>query len=356
MPDKEPSRLKWDRYLDAPLIEERLRQPGCESAFSDQRATMDQLVRRLKPSSVACLGSGYLNDLPLQTLFEVANETYFIDWLPDVSSLGLHRRIIHRSVGELRCILCQCAQPERYCKAFSGSSYASMQVCTAFDAPEMDPVQCSNYTPGDHPHFVNADITSGRASRFGRRIFDSIDHSDSPKQAFTRAIRECRRCTDSLDPIPVKSNAFDFVTSSLVASQFDQEPYSYFARVLERKFGREGIEAKAYILGPLMEELRTELFGIQIEGHAAEIYRLLNKEHGRAYFSVEVFRSLSSDDDFFLVHGMPQLLTALERWFFFDFDALTPEKTLHGYTMEDGTSIVQGFLLRPKTEAEMAAA
>ena len=356
MNENSDGRRHWDSYLDAPLPKDKLLQFGRDSAFDSQRERIDMLLRRFKPHRVACLGSGYLNDLPIESLFQIADETYFIDWLPNVSLLGLVRRIIQHAEGGTRCVFCECAHPERFCRRFTGSIGESPGVCTAFSGLEDSKIRCVNYEPGDDPRFVCADVTSGRASRFGQRVFNAVQKSDTPKQAFNRAIRECRRCSDVHDPIPIHSDSFNFVTSSLVASQFDAEPYGYFARLIERKFGRDAVEAKGHVLVPLMEELRAELFRVQIEGHCAEIFRLLNKEDGRAYLSVELFRSLPASDDFFLTHESPQLLESLERHFFFDFVSIPVEEALRSHAMGEGTSIVQSFVLRPKSERPASAA
>ena len=356
MNEKSGGRRHWDSYLDAPLFEDKLLQPGCNSAFDSQREHIDKLLRRFKPHRVACLGSGYLNDLPIELLFQISDETYFIDWLPNISLLGLGRRIIQHVEGVTRCIFCECTRPERFCRSFTGSMCESSSVCTAFSGLEDSKTRCVNYEPGNDPRFVRADVTSGRASRFAQRVFNAVQKSDTPKQAFNRAIRECRRCSDVQDPIPIQSDSFNLVTSSLVASQFDAEPYDYFARLVERKFGRDAVEAKERVLVPLMEELRAELFRVQIEGHCAEIFRLLNKEDGRAYLSVELFRSLPACDDFFLTHESPQLLESLERHFFFDFVSIPAEKAVRSHAMGEGTSIVQSFVLRPKSDHYAPAA
>ena len=345
MNENSDGRRNWDSYLDTPLLEDGILQSGRNSAFDSQREHIDRLLRRFKPHRVACLGSGYLNDLPVEVLFEIADETYFIDWLPNVSLLGLGRRIIQHTEGGARCVFCECTRPERFCRGFTESKCESASVCTANSAPEDSETQCVNYEPGDDPRFVRADVTSGRASRFGKRVFNTVQKCDTPKQAFNRAIRECRRCSEIQDPIPIQSDSFNFVTSSLVASQFDAEPYGYFARLIEQKFGRDAISAKEHVLLPLMEELRTELFRVQIEGHCAEIFRLLSKEDGRAYLSVELFRSLPACDDFFLTHESPQLLESLQRRFFFDFVSIPAEQAGRSHAMGEGTSIVQSFVL-----------
>ena len=99
-----------------------------------------------------------------------------------------------------------------------------------------------------------------------------------------------------------------------------------------------------------MELLRAELFKYQMEGHVREMYRIVNKERGRVYFSAELFRSLPEDDTFFLVHNMPNALDILSQYFSFDFQTIPVEHTLQNTAMGDGVSIVQSYLLTPKRD------
>ncbi len=345
----------WDEYLCAPLPVSPHRQPQCEGGFAAARTCIERLLIQLKPGRVACLGSGSLNDIPMETLFGTADEIYLIDWVPNVSFEGVKQQIIEAAPAA-RCLFCGCQRPERLCRSFSGVRSDVDLVCKSFCPLEGPSLQCDNYVPGVEPHFVQADVTSGRASRFGRRMEKVVRRSDTPKEAFGRALRESLNCANLHDEMPLKNNAFDFITSSLVASQFDTEPYTFFARLLEDKFGRKELLARQHVLAPMMEDLRTALFQMQIEGHAAEMHRLLDKERGRAYLSVEFFRTLPSGRDFFLVHETPRLLEALGRYFFFDFDALPPEEGARKHAMGSGTSVIQSFVLTPKPEDELAAA
>jgi hypothetical protein len=141
----------------------------------------------------------------------------------------------------------------------------------------------------------------------------------------------------------------------MVVSQFDNEPYRYFSKLLELKFGREQILRKEKILMPLMKELRAALFKIQVEGHVREIYRLLNKEHGKVYFSAELFCALPHAEgpaprvgDYFMVHQMPDALEILSQFFFFDFQLIPPETSLRNTQIGEGHSVVQCYALTPK--------
>lgn len=353
MSNEDKEGLSWEGYIEAPLDLATGGDSSRAAAFDQQRQSIEELIQRLKPRTVGCLGSGFLNDIPIESLFHTAHEIYFIDWIANVSMQGVRHRILEET-PLVRCLFCACDQPRRFCEAFSGRAAETDMVCTSFCPAEGPSLQCENYVPGTEPRFIQADVTAGRGSRFGKRIHRVVAQSNTPKQAFQRAIRECSNTFNIRDAMPVKANTFDFVTSSLVVSQFDAEPYTFFARLLEEKFGREQILSKENILLSLMTELRSELFRLQMEGHAAEIYRMLNKENGKAYFSVEFFRSLPTGDDFFMVHESPQVLTSLDRYFHFDFASISPDQSLQAYSMGAGNSVVQSFVLAPKTEAELA--
>ncbi len=134
----------------------------------------------------------------------------------------------------------------------------------------------------------------------------------------------------------------------MVASQFDAEPYTYFAMLLELKFGRDAILHKEDRLLHLMEELRTELFRVQMEGHAEEMHRLVRKDRGRAYFSVEIFRAAPKGEQYFLVHEIPQALAILRRHFHFDLDAIPHDRMIRATQLGDATSFILSALLVPK--------
>jgi hypothetical protein len=67
----------------------------------------------------------------------------------------------------------------------------------------------------------------------------SLPPPTHPREAFLIAINECARTELIYGEIPTGS--LDLVTSTMVVSQFDHEPYTYFPRVLEAHFGRDKI-------------------------------------------------------------------------------------------------------------------
>ena len=84
-----------------------------------------------------------------------------------------------------------------------------------------------------------------------------------------------------------------------------------------------------------------------------EMYRILNKERGRAYFSVEFSRSVSdsTEDDYFLVHEIPTAMAVLGKYFFLDFKLIPPDRTLRAIEMDSGTSVIQSYVLKAQEPA-----
>ncbi|MCZ6556265.1 MAG: hypothetical protein O7A69_00635 [SAR324 cluster bacterium] len=97
----------------------------------------------------------------------------------------------------------------------------------------------------------------------------------------------------------------------------------------------------------MVERLRGELFRMQFEGHAMEMHRILDKQRGKAYFSVELFRSLTHGDEYFLVHEIASALKVLNDYFHFDFSCILPSKILRAANIGGGTSIIQCLVMTP---------
>lgn len=347
--------LDWSDYIragtsTANAVEAYRR---CEASFADQRGLMAKLIREREPNRVGCLGSGFLIDIPIETLFECDRETYLVDWIPNVSEEGLRSRIIEERSGAAACVFCKRAEPTRYCTGYVDGGDAERSVCAAF-IPISDPnLRCESYVAGEQPQFLTHDITTGVAQEFARRAVKAILKSKTPEDAFRRSIAACRACGQTDERISIETGSLDFVTSSMVASQFDSEPYAYFTILLVRKFGRDLLLAREERLTAMMKRLRHELFRIQMEAHAREIHRLLDKSNGVAYFSVELFRSIPEDENYFLVHEIPTALEILGDYFLFDFDSIPAESALRSTQMDESASIVQCYVLKPKPEIEL---
>ena len=343
--------LSWSKYLDAKVDEltTYISQQQCYRASHHQRQMLSELVARLAPRSVACLGAGYLNDIPLDALLTHERDITLVDWIHGISRQGLAGKIIYQQNDEYDCLFCRNCIGARYCKNFTDQRLDD-GVCSAF-VPVIDHgVSCKNFEPHDQPNFVTADITAGYGSHFAQTMEKRISHCKTPKEAFVKAIKLCDQGTGHYQPIPLADDSIDLLTSSLVVSQFEMEPYGYFSVLLEQYYGRDKLMSLESILAPLMEQLRTRLFVNQIRHHVKELYRLVKKDgQGRVYFSVELFRCNAYDDGYFLVQDMPKALDVLGEYFLFDFVIMQEPSVLHRADIDDGTSIFQNYLLIPKS-------
>jgi len=342
--------LSWTSYLDAKVNELTMyiSQQQCYRASEQQRENLSDLIHQLRPESVACLGSGYLNDFPIDVLFTPQRQVTLVDWIKDISLHGLAGKIISQGENEYSCLFCNNCIGSLYCKNFT-NEFLNSGVCTAFEPVENMGITCKNYQPCVQPHFVTGDITAGYSSYFAQSMEKRIHHCKSPKEAFIKAIKLCDQCGNHYLPLPLEDDSIELLTSSLVVSQFDMEPYGYFSVLLEQCFGRDRLMSLEPILVPFMEQLRTRLFVNQMRQHMQELYRLVKKDgKGRVYFSVELFRRDTQSQDYFLVQDMPKALGMVGEYFLFDFEMLPESKVLHRSDIDDGISIIQNYVLIPK--------
>lgn len=96
--------------------------------------------------------------------------------------------------------------------------------------------------------FLEADVTLGRATAFARRVERWVGFSKTPAQAFRKAIDELSRCSTVNEKIAIPPDSLDLVTSSMVVSQFDHEPYTFFSKLLALQFGSRLLAEEARLL------------------------------------------------------------------------------------------------------------
>ncbi len=187
---------------------------------------------------------------------------------------------------------------------------------------------------------------------FLKKMEGAITTCNTAKQAFIKAITIAEK--SKYTAMAIESNSIELVTSSMVLSQFDVEPYTFFANLLENKFGRTEILKFESKLQPLMELLRTKLFTSQVESHIKEMYRILKKDgRPRAYLSAELFRSFSDGKLFFLVQDMPKAMEIIGKYFFYVFGDDLGVNTLNKSKIGDGISVNQCYVLTPKDERQL---
>lgn len=339
----------WESYLtpnnDDPHLKEKISR--CEYAFSDHKDNISKMLCSLQPKTVVILGSGYLNDIPLWDLVEKNRTVYLVDWIAGVSEAGMSKSIVCRDENSTnRCLFCIKGTGNQYCQNFTGT-FLEAGVCSGFEAVQETFFTCKNYAPAAEPRFMQSDITAGVAHSFAVKMEKKIQFCKTAKEAFVKAIATSEQFNDTL--IPVEDDTIELVTSSMVLSQFDVEPYQYFSKLLEKKFGRENILKYESILTPLMEKLRTKLFILQVESHIKEMYRMIKKDQlPRVYLSAELFRSDSNRDQFFVVKDMPKALEIIGKYFYYAFGPSLEGKTLRRVDIGGGVSINQSYMLIPK--------
>ena len=347
---------KWADYIgSAPVNIETFTQHRreCSPVFENQRSAIGQIFAAHQPKRIACLGAGYLSDIPIFDFLRAGCQVHLVDWIPGVSRQGFKWSLIRSQGGQYSCQIChEDCDPTRFCAAFREPVKLPHRVCDNFALSNDEFAWCEAYRQGEEPGFLEADVTAGRATGFAERILRLMAASNSPQQAIRKAITECRKWSTISHPIDLKDDSMDFITSSMVASQFDHEPYAYFVSRLAEKFGEENIQAKRERLEPIGEKLRSDLFQIQIAGHVDELYRVVNKTDGLVYFSVEIFRSVPERTDFFIVHGVPRLIELLSEKFFFDFQTIPLDRTLMQTDVGDGESVTISLLLKPRSASK----
>ena len=273
--------VTWDQYLsvtDAPgKFRECRRQ--CQASFLEQRKRIERLIEVTAPKTVACLGAGALNDIPYATLIRSGATVHLVDWVPGSIEAGIGLSIIQTDDdGSPRCLYCEPTMqtPQRYCRHVFDSKPGG-RVCEQYrPVSETDP-QCGAFERGEEPSIHYEDATAGYASEFGRCIEGELQTVRSWKQAFARAADVADRVRRHRTIMTIQDASIQLVTSSLVVSQFDHEPYNFFALRTADRLGPPSADVEQR-LAPAMESLRATLFAAQVEGHCQEIKRILAPE------------------------------------------------------------------------------
>ncbi len=338
----------WDSYLSnsyTPQQVENRRTQDWEN-FQHQRRLIDTVVSQQHPQSIAIMGAGFLNDIPLDSLVGEASSLYFLDWLSEPVKIGLSRSIIAKTENTYKCLFCRKGSGALYCRNFTGE-FVEEGVCTGFEKIAEPYLGCRNYETGEQPSIIRTDLTGNIARSFASKIEKNISSYKSPKDAFVKALRILANIKPA--SIPVEKNSMDLVTSSMIISQFEFEPYGYFATLLERRFGRDEIIRNQKILTPLMEDLRARLFIAQVDAHLKEMKRIARKDgQARLYLSAELLRSEEDRVRHFLVQGMARVLEIIGTYFDFSFEYFDESTMLTESKLNNGRVVNLNLVLIPK--------
>lgn len=345
--------VAWNDYLKVPNTTEefcRYRQQGRES-FLQQRENIRRLIEALAPRTVACLGAGVLNDIPYQSLIRSEAMLHLVEWVPEMAETGVHLSVIQPDEeGEKApsCVYCDpnVSCPEQYCTAFARTENSQAKVCEHYEPGSEITPTCAAFGRGEYPKIWCADVTGGYASAFGERINGELRKVRSWNDAFTKAIALAERLKSRRTNLGIAERSVDLVTSSMLVSQFDHEPYEYFSHRATDRLGTPTPGEERRLL-PTMERLRSILLINQVERHCEEICRLL-APGGVCYMSFEMFRTVPDGAGWFLVEGMPRALEVVGRYFLFDFERIGENDCFARFETQGEPSLTYSFVLNPK--------
>ena len=348
--------LDWESYLRPSTVSAAEHKAISAAAFASQKETIGKLCQILHPQSVVCMGAGHLNDIPLESLIAGNADIYLVEWIDGVAEQSFQLDLVKQIEQRAVCLVCQCSgDPSKYCHHYRMEDRRSplgaagpADHCDNFvPADGKAAALCGNYAPGPYPRYLHADVTGGVAEHFARQAAAVLRQAEKPKQAFREAIRiSAHPRADSA--LPLADHSVDFITSSMVVSQFDFEPYSYFVRNLYARFGRQAVERNSDALNALVETLRNNLFLTQVEAHCREISRLL-KPDGRVYFSIEALHRDRPSDHWFYAEVTCKAMEIIARHFLFDLDT-QPDMIVPARTemVRGGASVIHSYLLLPR--------
>ncbi len=322
------------------------------AAFTKQRNLLHRMVERMQPKVAACLGAGVLNDIPYRPLLRNCATLHLVDWIPEIVETGVAMSIIGTDeAGRPECAYCIIGtdMAKKCCRNFHCAEPPQGGVCGHFVPEASDQPVCRAFELGDWPLIHVQDATGGYASAFAMGLNEGLRGVSSWKQAFARAIRLAQKAqkTERLG-LDIPDSSVDLVTSSMLISQFESEPYDYFAKQVARLLGPPSATAGRY-LEPAMKHLRDLLVTHQIEQHCAEIERIL-APGGRVFMSFELFHVNPETDAWFLVKETHGALKLLDERFSFNFDIVSEEECMGRFAGREHASVVISLVLEAKRQ------
>ncbi len=101
MNDSSTGADRWKRYLYRPVSLQRAHDQNATFgvAFRSQRHAISAIFSSLGATRVACLGSGYLSDIPVEEFAVAGADVHLVDWVPDVSLAGFQYKLFREGIG-----------------------------------------------------------------------------------------------------------------------------------------------------------------------------------------------------------------------------------------------------------------
>lgn len=341
----------WKDYFRQPLSENLNSEcrTRCFSAFAQERQNILSLLTNLRPKNIVCLGAGLLNDIPYPEMVGSGSSLTFVEWIPGSADAGVDFSILKKKDdGTPACAYCyppiDC--PEDYCANFLSPPDSSASVCSNYEPRPKDPERCASFKMGSKPRILVEDATAGYADAFGEAVSREFERARGWRQALRLGEKAALKSGKVRQALSIPDASVDLVTSSMVLSQFEHEPYGFFSKGMAQTLGAPS-ESEEESLRPALERLRETLFMTQIERHCAEISRIL-KPSGRAYVSFEMYR-FDKARGWILLDYMARALSAIGARFDFDFETLPPSSTRSRFENAGSSSRVESYLLRRRT-------
>lgn len=339
--------VRWSDYLTVESETFQQCQGEYSASFKWCRQTIAELFEERQPKTVACLGAGLLNDIPFDMFLSSDTSIYLVDWMQNSIDAGLAMSIIdHDRTGNPACLFCNPAIgcPQDYCVNFSKKDLSNQTVCDHFIASDSQPVKCNSYERGDLPHVRYEDVTGGYATAVSESGFRDLVSVKTWKHAFNKAIKISRRTNIVSTPLSIPDGEIEFVTSAMVVSQFEHEPYTFLSRCALDALGPPKPEEEEQLQSQL-EDLRNRLFINQVERHCEEIARILSDD-GICFMSFELFHKAENYGNWRLVSDVGQVLEVVGKYFQFDFDKFPSEKIVSEFCINGKPSLVCSLVLK----------
>ncbi len=326
------------------------------ATFSGSKRVIERVVESTRSRVVACLGAGVLNDIPYASLVRSGATIHLVDWLPGVVEAGIALSIVETAAdGDPSCAYCALGgdTARAFCRRFQAGGDSANGVCDNFVPGAGAPPTCAAFELGERPVLHQGDVTQGYASAFGEAVGEAIGGIESWRQALRLAAKLAKRVKHRRDSLSIPDHSVDLVTSSMLVSQFDFEPYSYFSRQVVACLGQPS-PGEDRRLKPALERLRSTLVADQFERHCDEIERIL-APGGRCFMSFEMFHYDADAGGWFLVRDMHRALETLAGRFDFDFDTIGERGSVIRFQGGGSSSVVHCYLLAPKRQPARAA-
>lgn len=340
----------WERYL-SPVHAQREFARCCSEAagtFEELRGVVERVFTRTKAKSVACLGAGMLNDLPYASFVASGAELHLVDWVPEIVEAGIGASIITEgALGDAECIYCMPGQDRtrRYCTAFDSEDMQSAKLCGNYVPSSGAGIGCAAFQRGEEPHLYTEDATGGYASAFARGVSARLEAVRTWRQAFGVAGEFAKKLAHYEKNLSIPDGSIDLTVSSMVISQFEYEPYEFFAKQVAGRIGTPDFQDEKRLM-PALERLRSTLLTNSLEHHLDEIKRIMAPD-GVCLMTFEMFHYDPVQEEWFLVNEMHQALAMIAERFHFDFSLLEEGDDLVTFETKEHRSRVTCLVLRP---------